>query len=626
MIQFGNNGGGWDCFVLVLKSSVCLNRGFGENYDMHRLLRGPSIILLFLLTLLLALPYPVRAAGAIDQSYIPSTSTWNWIQPHMPIGQSFTPTTNALVGLDLGLSNVLVQDQSYNPGFGGASWNYVNAHSPIGQSFTPIMPLLGAVDVGIFNEVMLDQSFNPGFSASGVGWNWVQAHQPIGQAFKPTYPQLWYVQLGLENVGPDPAALTLVLRQGTIQGIVVAQQNFTLPVSGPSMVSVVFNPYPGIDVIPGSTYVLDLVGSGSDTVRWYNQIPAGYGGGTAYTDGNVDASLDYFFETYGFGNTITMNIHWSSISGPTLASVTLPIPPMDTPIMMRFNLTAAIAVSPGAKYVIELLQTPQSVRWYIVSPANYSGGSAITDGTPKSNQDYLFDTYGASSSLTVNIRSNAISGPLIGSTTATIPLTGYALIHVDFPGTIPLTPGSLYVIDLQENVKSMQWFIVDLGGSYSGGTAITDGSADPNGDYIFQTYGPPGLTPTTLSINYAPATLNLTAPPGTGTITVTLSPNVAAEPISLYYSSGSTGPWTTITTGHTDPTGRFATAWAPPQPGTYFFRADFAGDVNYAASTTTTAPNAMIVVPEFPLGIVPLMTVLALVMLQLVLIRRSRKK
>jgi hypothetical protein len=561
----------------------------------------------------------------VDQSYIPSTSNWNWIHPHMPIGQSFTPTTNALVGVDLGLSNVLVQDQNYTPGFAGASWNYINAHSPIGQSFTPTMPLLGAVDVGIFNEVVLDQSFNPGFSGAGVGWNWVQAHQPIGQAFKPTYPQLWYVQLGLENVGPGPASLTLVLRQGTIIGTILAQQNFTLPISGPTLVSVVFTPYPGITVIPGSTYVLDLVGSGSNTVRWYNQIPAGYTGGTAYTDGNADASLDYIFQTYGFGDTITMNIHWNSISGPTLASATIPIPPMDFPIMVRFNLTTPIAVSPGSKYVIELLQTPQSVRWYYVSPASYAGGSAITDGTPKSNQDYLFDTYGAGTALTVNIRSNAINGQIIGSTIATIPLTDYALIHVDFAGTIPLAPGSLYVIELQESVESMRWYIVDPGGAYSGGTAITGGAADPNGDYIFQTYGPPGLTPTTLSISYAPATLNLTAP-GTGTITATLSPTVAGEPISLYYSTSASGPWSTITTGHTDPTGKVTIAWSPPQTGTYYFRADFAGDVSYAASTTTTAPNAMIVVPEFPMGLIPIVTAIALTLLQFLLARRTRKE
>ena len=344
--------------------------------------------MLLLVTLFVAaLPYPARAAGVVDQSYTPTTSSWNWIHPHMPIGQSFTPTTNALVGVDLGLGNVLVEDQNYTPGFVGAGYNYINAHSPIGQSFTPSMPILGAVDVGIFNEVMLDQSFAPGFSGTGVGWNWVQAHQPIGQSFTPTYPQLWYVQLGLENVGPNPASLTLVLRQDTIDGTVIAQQNVSLPVGGPAFVSVVFYPYPGIAVTPGAVYVMSLIGSGPNTVRWYNRIPAGYSGGPAITNGSPDPSLDYLFNTYGFGSTITMNIHWNTISGPTLASKTQPIPAMDAPIMMKFNLTSPIAVSPGATYVIELLQTPQSVRWYIVSPgANYPGGASITDGKSNSKR------------------------------------------------------------------------------------------------------------------------------------------------------------------------------------------------------------------------------------------------
>ena len=588
--------------------------------------RGAAFLLLLLATLFLAaLPYPVGAAGVVDQSYTPTTSSWNWIHPHMPIGQSFTPTTNALVGVDLGLGNVLVQDQNYTPGFGVAGYNYINAHSPIGQSFTPAMPILGAVDVGIFNEVILDQSFNPGFSGTGVGWNWVQAHQPIGQSFTPTYPQLWYVQLGLENVGPNPASLTLVLRQGTIDGTIIAQQNVSLPVGGPAMVNVVFYPYPGIAVTPGAVYVMSLVGSGPNTVRWYNKIPAGYSGGPAITNGSNDSSLDYLFNTYGFGSTITMNIHWNSISGPTLASKTEPIPAMDAPMMMRFNLTTPIAVSPGATYVIELLQTPQSVRWYIVSPgANYSGGAAITDGKPNSNAAYLFATYGASYTLTVSIRSGTISGPLIGSTTATVPLTAYALFHVDFPGTIPLTPGGHYVIELNESVRSMHWFIVDPGGGYLGGSAITNGVPDPNGDYIFQTYTTPGLTPTTLSISFVPASLNMTAPPGTGTITVTLTPAVAGEPISLYFSTNSGGPWTTLVSGHTDPTGRYSVAWKPPQTGTYYFRADFTGDVNYAGSTTTTAPNAMVVVPEFPPTLVIFVTALTFVIVQIVFITRRR--
>ena len=200
------------------------------------------------------------------------------------------------------------------------------------------------------------------------------------------------------------------------------------------------------------------------------------------------------------------------------------------------------------------------------------------------------------------------------------------MIHVDFPGTIPLAPAGHYVIELNESVQSMHWFIVDPGGGYLGGSAITNGLPDPNGDYIFQTYTTPGLTPTTLNISFTPATLNMTAPPGTGTITVTLTPTVAGEPISLYYSTNSSGPWTTLVTGHTDPTGKYTVAWKPPQTGTYYFRADFAGDFNYAGSTTTTAPNSMVVVPEFPPTLVGLVAVLALAIVQIAFIARMKRK
>jgi len=170
----------------------------------------------------------------------------------------------------------------------------------------------------------------------------------------------------------------------------------------------------------------------------------------------------------------------------------------------------------------------------------------------------------------------------------------------------------------------MRWFIVDPGGGYPAGSSITNGVADPNGDYLFQTYGPPGITPTTLSIGFVPTTLNLTAPPGTGTITVTLTPAVAGEPIALYYSTISTGNWTTLSVGHTDPTGKYTVAWLPPQTGTYYFRADFAGDSNYAGSTTTSTPNAMIVVPEFQPVLLGFITLLALSLTQIIFMHRTR--
>ena len=585
--------------------------------------------MLLLAILVLGIPYPARAVGAVDQRYAPGfgSATWNWIQSSMPIGQSFTPTKSSLVGVDLGIENLLVTDQSYNPGFGGARWNWIDGHTPIGQSFTPTTPLLGGVSVGIFNEAILDQGFNPGFGCSGCGWNWVQAYQPVGQSFIPTYPQLWYVQLGLANLSGSPVSLTLNLRQGTISGTILATQTFSVPVGGPLWIDVTFWPYPGIAVTPGAPYVLDLVGSGPATVRWYIQNPGGsYIGGNAITNGSIQTSGDYFFNTYGFGNTITANIHAGTIGGPVIATKTISIPFMDSPIFVAFNFTNAISVTPGATYVLELQQSSQSVRWYIVTPGGgYTGGTAITDGLPNPNGDYLFSTYGAGYSLTVNIRSYTITGTILGTVIATVPLTPPTLLHIDFPGTIPVTPGSQYVIELQESALSMRWYIVTPGGNYTGGHAITNGAPDPDGDYIFQTYAATGPTATSLRINFTPPTVDLSTPPRTGSITAALNPPVMGEAISLYYSVNPLGSWTLISTGKTGPSGAYTITWTPPATGTYYFRADFVGDSNYSPSTTTSTPNSMVVVPEFAPALAAVMAALAIGMVQL-LTRRSKRR
>lgn len=582
------------------------------------------LFLLLLVAVLLALPPPAAAHGVIDQSYTPSTTGWNWVNPHMPIGQSFTPTKSTLVAVDVGIENILVTDQSYNPGFGGAGYNWINFHTPIGQSFTPTMPVLGAVDVGIFNDAILDQSFDPGF---GVGWNWIQFHQPIGQSFTPTYPQLWRVDLGLENTSGGPIPLTLNIRQGTIAGPVVGTQAFTVAAGGPSFVSVYFTPYPGVAVTPGMPYVLDLVGVGPPTIRWYIRTPGGsYPGGTAITDGLADPVGDYLFKTYGFGDTITMNIHSGTIGGPVVATKTLPIPAMDFPIMMRFNLGSPISVTTGSTYVIELQQSPRSVRWYIVTPGGgYPGGTAITDGIADANGDYLFDTLGAGNSLTVNVRAGSIGGALLGTAVATVPLTGATLFHVDFPTPISTTPGSPYVIELQQAVQSIRWYSVNPGGAYPGGTAITSGIVEAGGDYIFNTYAAPGPAATSLLIGFVPPTVDIgTSPPGTGIIHATISPAVPGLPISIFFSTNPLGPWTLISTGPTDGTGTYTVIWASPATGTYFFRADFAGDASYAPSTTTSSPASMIVVPEFPIALSSIMLVLAVGIVQI--LRSQGKK
>lgn len=557
--------------------------------------------LILLAIVLLSIPRPAAAVGVVDQSYIPPTSGWKWIKGNMPIGQSFTPSTSSLLGVDVGLDNVLVTDQSYNPGFGGAGYNYINSHTPIGQSFTPTMPLLGAVDVGILNDFVLDQSFDPGF---GVSWNYVQAHQPIGQSFTPVYPQLWRVDLGLENPSAAPVSLTLNIRQGTISGSIVGTQTFNVPVTGPSWRTVYFAPYPGVPLIPGDPYVLDLVGAGADTVRWYIQTSGGsYSGGNAITDGSPAPGGDYLFKTYGFGNQIKMNIHSGGIGGAVIASKTLLILAMDFPIMMKFTLDAPVAVTPGLQYVIELQQSPESVRWYEITPGgSYPGGTAITDGSPDPGGDYLFNTYGAGTNLIVNIRGASIGGPVLGSGSVKVPVMASGLVHVDLPSPVSVTPGSPYVIELQQSdAQSMRWYLVEPGGGYPGGTAITNGAVEASGDYIFQTYAPTGPAPTSLAIGFTPPTVDIgTAPPQTGSITATITPVVPGVPISIYYGPSPAGPWMLIVTGLTDGSGKFTVSWAPPANGTYYFRADFAGNGSYGPSTTTSNPNSMVVVPEFP--------------------------
>jgi hypothetical protein len=97
------------------------------------------------------------------------------------------------------------------------------------------------------------------------------------------------------------------------------------------------------------------------------------------------------------------------------------------------------------------------------------------------------------------------------------------------------------------------------------------------------------------------------------------------EPISIYYSVNAIGPWTLIGTGNTDPTGMYTVSWSPPANGTYYFRADFSGDSNYSTSTTTSAPNSMIVIPELPMALVTVIAALALGTLQ-VMVRRIKKR
>ena len=119
-------------------------------------------------------------------------------------------------------------------------------------------------------------------------------------------------------------------------------------------------------------------------------------------------------------------------------------------------------------------------------------------------------------------------------------------------------------------------------------------------------------------------TLDLEAtPPENVTVSVGLTPRLQSRTIFVYVSSGSaSGPWSLIGSCHTDSSGNCAVSWRPTEKGTYFFKAEFKGDMSYLPSSATSEPYSVTVAPEFVATMVPL--VLALAALSVLLRRRSR--
>jgi hypothetical protein len=134
-----------------------------------------------------------------------------------------------------------------------------------------------------------------------------------------------------------------------------------------------------------------------------------------------------------------------------------------------------------------------------------------------------------------------------------------------------------------------------------------------------------GKTATNLSIVFAPAEVDILANPRAAvTIIATLTPNVPGKTIGLYFSKDSSlGPWVLIGSGPTDVVGRFSVTWTPPELGTYFFRADFAGDATHDAATATSSPSSLFAIPEFARSVALLSIVWVLTTLVVAL--RTRK-
>jgi hypothetical protein len=104
-----------------------------------------------------------------------------------------------------------------------------------------------------------------------------------------------------------------------------------------------------------------------------------------------------------------------------------------------------------------------------------------------------------SGAITVNIRQETITAPVLATTSQVVsacqadelPFT--CMVHFDFPAPVLVTPGMVYVLELQTTTPIHAWQGDAFGGDYPGGSAIIQGIVDPHKDYGFQTYAQPLL-------------------------------------------------------------------------------------------------------------------------------------
>ncbi len=275
-------------------------------------------------------------------------------------------------------------DQSWAPGAPGG-YNYVKTHSPIGQSFTPTLDNLVGVDVYVENIVQQDQA-----DTATTTWDWITGHSPIGQSFTPSYPLFTGFEVDVEKTAGVGSTITMNLHSGTIGGAIIGTASFFM-VPGPHAFVHTDMPSP-VPVTPGAVYVIELTDP-SGTVRWWLDGGATYPGGTFIDTGAPSPGLDAGFKTFGVTNSLTANVHSGSIGGPIVGTSTLSIS-VESPTWQHIDFTQ-FGITPGSTYVLELSVPQDSLVWHITIPGGtYPGGNAITNGNPQAGADYYFKTYG----------------------------------------------------------------------------------------------------------------------------------------------------------------------------------------------------------------------------------------
>jgi hypothetical protein len=313
----------------------------------------------------------------------------------------------------------------------------------------------------------------------------------------------------------------------------------------------------------------------------------------------------YLENTAAATRTIQMNLRSGSIGGTILGTKSFTLAALAAAGWADVDMASPIAVTIGSTYVIQLIDSVGGVRWYFNSGSVYADGTAITDGSSSASNDYLFKTFGASDTVTANIRSGTIGGMIVATATKPVPLQSFTWTHVDFT-QFSVAPGAVYVLQLVESWKSMSWE-GSSGGGYAGGTAIYMGTANAGWDNLFRTYGVPAAFDFSIALT-TPASVTVSQG---GTASWGVQTNLVSgvtQPVTLALAGGLPAGATLNTPITNSPsfaaTVTIATAGSTPT-GTYPLTITGSGGAVTHSVTITLIVNPAGPTPDFSVSVSP---------------------